>query len=360
MKRDFFLIAIFTLIAGLTLYLFYQVIVPFFVPIAWAAVLSIVFRPLYDRLLRRVRRPWLASVLMCALIVVLIIGPVTYLFVSLVGEATNAVETVNQLSADGKLKDLVNFDVPWAQEMRAQLEKYFDLSKINLEEIARDAVNTVSKVILNQTRWLITNGTKAVFYFFLMIFTLYYFFKDGERVVGKVRRLMPLSPSETEVTFSKLREVVMATMYGGVVVAFVQGALGGLMFWVFGLPSPVFWGAVMTFLSILPLVGAFIVYIPAGVILILTGSAAKGIAVLVIGTVVVSQIDNLLRPYLISGRSAMHPLLLFFAILGGIGLFGLLGVVMGPLIAALFLTILKVIEYKLHPETDPSGQFNGD
>jgi predicted PurR-regulated permease PerM len=185
-----------------------------------------------------------------------------------------------------------------------------------------------------------------------MIFTLYYFFKDGELLVNKVKRLMPLTPSQIKVTFRQLQDVILATMYGGVVVALVQGLIGGILFAIVGIPSAVFWGAIMAFLSVIPFVGAFIIYIPAGLILIIGGSYFKGLAVILIGSIVISQIDNVLRPFLISGRTSMHPLLLFFTILGGVYLFGLLGIVLGPLIAAVFVTLLKIFEFKLHPEAE--------
>jgi predicted PurR-regulated permease PerM len=137
-------------------------------------------------------------------------------------------------------------------------------------------------------------------------------------------------------------------MYGGVVVALLQGLLGGILFAIFGIASPVFWGAVMALLSIIPFVGAFIIYIPAGLILIFNGSYISGILVIAIGTVVVSQVDNIVRPLLVSGKTEMHPLLLFFSMLGGVALFGLLGVVLGPLIAAIFVTLLQILELKLH------------
>ncbi|HKK20690.1 MAG TPA: AI-2E family transporter, partial [candidate division Zixibacteria bacterium] len=143
------------------------------------------------------------------------------------------------------------------------------------------------------------------------------------------------------------------TMYGGVIVALIQGLVGGILFALVGIPSAVFWGAIMAFLSIIPILGAFLIYIPAGIILLIGGSYVKGIIVLAVGTLIISQLDNLIRPYLISGRTSMHPLMLFFTILGGVYLLGLLGVVVGPLIAAVFITLIKIFELKLHPETEP-------
>ena len=132
----------------------------------------------------------------------------------------------------------------------------------------------------------------------------------------------------------------------------IQGILGGILFFIVGIPSAIFWGAVMAFLSIIPFIGAFIVYIPAGIILIIGGHYVAGLIVITVGVLVISQIDNILRPYLISGKTHIHPLLLFFTIMGGIYLFGLLGIVLGPMIAAIFVTILTIFEFKLHPKDD--------
>ena len=189
---------------------------------------------------------------------------------------------------------------------------------------------------------------------FLMIFAMYYFFSDGERIVNKAKRLMPLTMEQTNIAFSQLRDVIQATMYGGVFIALFQGFLGGLLFWIVGISSPVFWGFIMAFLSFIPMVGAFLIYVPAGLILMLSGSVITGLVVIAFGTIVISQVDNLIRPYLISGRTSLHPMLLFFALLGGIAVWGFLGIVMGPIIAAAFMILLRVFEMRLHPEDEPA------
>jgi predicted PurR-regulated permease PerM len=355
MKREYVLISLFFLISAIFLYLFYRVIVPFFVPIAWAAVFAILFFPLFERILPKVRGRGIASLVMCTIIIIIIIGPLTYLFIALVNEATVAVTKVNEMSKSGELARILSFDLPWIDTMKSKLSEYYDLSKVNLEQLARESIDTISSVLVTQTSWFIANGTKAIFYFFLMAFTMYYFFKDGEQILRRIRRLMPLTSEQVDITFGQLRDIIAATMYGGVAVALIQGILGGILFFSVGIPSPVFWGAIMAFLSIIPVVGAFIVYVPAGVILIIGGSYVKGIVVLAVGAVVISQVDSVLRPLIIAGKASMHPLLLFFAIMGGIALFGLLGVVLGPMIAAIFLTLLKIFEFKLHPEAEAAG-----
>lgn len=353
MKREYLLIALFFLIVGAFFYLFYRIIIPFFAPITWAAVFVIIFFPLYEWVCKKVKSRGLASLLLCLFIVVLIIGPITYLFAALVDEAANAVSKVNAMYKSGQLDNILAIEVPGIDAIKEKLKPYYDLSQINLDQLIKDSIDKVTGVIFNQTSWLIANATKTFFYFFLMIFTMYYFFKDGEKIIRKIKRLMPIPAEQIELTFGQLRDVIQATMYGGVVVALIQGLLGGILFAIVGIPSAVFWGAIMAFLSIIPFLGAFIIYMPAGIILLLGGSYIKGLVVIAVGTIVISQSDNVLRPLLISGRTAMHPLMLFFAILGGIALFGLLGVVIGPLIAAVFVTLLKIFEFKLHPQPEP-------
>ncbi len=357
MKRETLTAILFLLIAALMFYMFYRIISPFFAPLCWAGVTAIIFFPLYERLRDRLRSPGVASLLMCVLVLALILGPISYLFLALVNEAADAVTKVNDLYRSGELDHMLSFNVPWFDTIREKLVPYYDLSQVNMQQIARDAIDGVSGVVLNQTSWLVANGTKAVFFFVLMIFTLYYFFKDGERLLRRAKRLVPLDTELVNTTFRHLRDVVQATMYGSGIVALFQGMLGGVLFAIFGIPSPVFWGAVMAFLSIIPFLGAFIIYIPAGLILILGGSYIKGALVIGIGTIVVSQIDNLIRPYLISGRTQMHPLLLFFSIMGGIALFGILGMVVGPMIAAGFETLIKILDYRLHPaKSEPCSE----
>ena len=348
MKREYLASVLLYFILAVFFYLFYRIIIPFFIPICWAAVFAIILFPIYERLQRRIESKSLCSLLMCLFVVVVIIGPIAYLFVALVNEAADAVTKVNEMFKSGRLQEIFSINLPWVEAAKERLSQYYDLSKVDLDQIAKDAMNHISRIIFDQTSWLIANGTKTVFYFILTIFTTYYFFKDGERIVARVKRLMPFPSVRVHDTFGQLRDVIQATMYGGVVVALVQGILGGILFALFGLSSPVFWGAIMAFLSVIPFLGAFVIYIPAGIILLLGGSIVKGLLVIAIGTIVISQIDNVIRPYLISGRTQMHPLMLFFSIMGGIALFGILGVVIGPLIAAVFVTLLRILQMHLH------------
>ncbi|HWR84259.1 MAG TPA: AI-2E family transporter [Candidatus Deferrimicrobium sp.] len=352
MKREHLLTALFVLIAAVFFYLFYKILIPFFAPITWAAVFVITFFPIFQRLKTKVKSGGLAAVLMCLAILVLILGPVGYLFVALVNEAADAVTRVNALYESGRLKELLAVNLPWVDAAKARLSQYYDLSKINIDQLFSDGIGRVSSLVFSQTSSLIANAAKAVFYFILMLFTMFYFFKDGQGIVDRLKRLMPLPPEQVHLIFGQLRDLVQATMYGGVVVALIQGILGGTLFAIVGIPSAVFWGAIMAFLSIIPVLGAFIIYIPAGIVLAAGGAYIKGIIVVVIGTVLISQVDNILRPVLVSGKTTMHPLMLFFSMLGGVAFFGLLGMVVGPLVAAVFMTLLRIFELRLQTQTE--------
>lgn len=347
MTREHILSVLFFLFTAACFYLFYQMSAAFFIPICWAAVFVITFYPMYQKILKKFKRKGLTSALMCLLIIILIVGPFAYIFAVLVNEAAIAVAKVNALHASGELDELLSIDVPWIRKLKQTLSQYIDVSRFDLKNMVKDLADNVSSFLFSQTGWLISNGTRLVFYFGLMTFTMYYFFKDGEELIKQIKILIPLPSSQVQRIYRHLRDIIYATMYGGVVVALLQGLLGGIMFAIFGISSPVFWGAVMALLSIIPFIGAFIIYIPAGMILIFTGSYVKGILVIAIGTLVVSQVDNVLRPLIVSGKTEMHPLLLFFSMLGGFAMFGLLGIVLGPLIAAVFVTLLKILELRL-------------
>jgi predicted PurR-regulated permease PerM len=179
---------------------------------------------------------------------------------------------------------------------------------------------------------------------------MYYFFKDGDRISAAVRNLLPLEDSEADQIMLRAREVIDASVYGVIAVAIIQGTLGGLAFWVLGLPSAIIWGVAMTFLSMIPMLGAFIVWVPAAIYLAMTGHWTKAVLLVIWGTLVIGMIDNFLRPKLVGSRTRLHELLIFFAVLGGLSVFGVLGVVLGPVVLAIALALRDVFQAAGHNE----------
>lgn len=347
MKESYFKTFLFLLIAGIVFFLFYRLIVPFFSPIAWAGILVIVFYPLYSLLQKQLRIPWLASLFSTILIFLIIIGPSLYIFASLADEATSLVQTINETQGEN-IKKYLSLDIPFVNVIEERLSGIEGFENIDFQAIAKDAISTVTRTIGSQATTVIANITKNIFYFALTIFAMFFFFRDGHLLINYIKRIVPLEKEKVDILFKHLHGVIEGTMYGGVLIAIIQGGLCGIVFAVFGISSPVLWGAVMTLLAILPIVGPFLVYIPAGIILLAGGSTFSGIAVIVFGSAI-SQVDNFIRPHLFHGKTEMHTLLLFFSIMGGIAMFGLLGIILGPLISAIFISIVKVFEMEIHP-----------
>ena len=348
MKKEHIRVILFVALAALAIYLFYRLLVPFLVPLCWGAIFAIVCYPLYRKLERWISSPSLRALIMTALVVLLIIGPIAYLSVTLVQEAITMIGRFTTWVDAGhlsRLDDLKN--TPVYRVIQERLSPYVDLSQLDLKIIIQNALKSISSVALGQASTILTNAGKVLFHFGLTVFLTFFFFRDGAALFDQIKAVIPLSSDKAELTIAHLRRVIESNIYGGLLVALIQGVLGGILFVIMGLPSPVFWGAFMAFLALLPLIGPFLIYIPSGLILFFSGSPVKGILLIAIGTIVVSQIDNFLRPILASRETGMHTMLLFLSIMGGAAMFGLLGIVLGPLIAAVFVTVFEILRLRL-------------
>jgi predicted PurR-regulated permease PerM len=348
MERKHFAWMFIIFVIILSFYLFYVVISPFLIPIVWAVILAFVFYPVYRRLNHRLRgRKSLSALVMTAFVVILIVFPSVYILSMLTHEAINAYAFFENGLKTGRFQSILELkDHPILQGLWNQLNQYIDLSEIDLNSLLLENVRRVSAFAINQTSKIIKGFSFIIINFCLFTISLYYVFKDGDQLLGKMREAIPLVPQDKDLLFARLEEMVYATMYGGILVALLQGFLGGLAFWFLGLSSPVFWGTVMAFLSFLPIVGPVLVWGPIVVYFFFQGSFLKGILLLVWGGAVVGLSDNFLRPMLISKRTKLHTMLLFFAVLGGIKSFGLLGLIVGPLVVTICITILDIYSEK--------------
>lgn len=348
LKKEHILLTILFGLVLLALFLFYRILAPFLVPLCWAAIFVVIFYPLYQKMEAYIKSPNLRSILFTVMVVILIIAPAVYLGIALAQEAIVIFDYSRDWIDQGKLDSLIDIkNSPFFLTVKDKLAPYVDLSQLDLKVIVEKSLQSISQTALSQTTRILTNAGIVIFDFSLMVFFMFYFFRDGEKLFNQIMDTVPADSYKSRKTLTHLKKVISSTMYGGVVVSLLQGFIGGILFLIMGLPSPIFWGAFMAFLAFIPIVGPSLIYIPAGLILIFTGSSIKGILLIVIGTIVVSQIDNFLRPLLVSGKTGMHTMLLFIAILGGIYVFGLLGIVLGPFIAAVFVTIFDVFRLRL-------------
>ncbi len=336
----FYLITMVALVLGLG-YLTFQIIRPFLAPIGWAVVLSIVFYPLYVFILRYVRWKSIASLITLVVIILVIIGPFSSITYLLVNEIQNipaslgggTIESVRGLFSHpgieyivNKIGSLLNIPITGA-ELNKSIAAY--ASQIGNELLGRIPVGlgNVASVAAN---------------FILMAFSIFFILRDGADFLERSSNYMPFSAAQKKRLVTQIRDIVVSTIYGGVIVAILQGIIGGVSYALLGLSSPVLWGLATAISSFIPLLGTFAVWGILSAYLFFTGAAGKGIILVIIGIFGISMVDNILKPVLIGARTRMHVLVIFFSVLGGINQFGLIGLIMGPLVVALFFSVIEI------------------
>jgi predicted PurR-regulated permease PerM len=336
----------------IALYLCWLMLKPFVAVIGWSVVLVIVFYPVHKRLARRIGKPALSALLSCLLVIILILVPLTLITLAILRELSGAL-----LSLQAASNYLMDPNSPGTGPVLRWLEQYVDIAQFRSEEYLLAQLRGMSGSIAGRTLGLLGGAVGVLIQMFFVIFTMYYLFKDGERIAAAVRDSLPLEPVQAESLMSRTREVIDASVYGVISVAVIQGTLGGLAFWVLGLRSAIVWGVAMTFLSMIPMLGAFLVWVPAAIYLAVTGHIPKAIMLTVWGTLVIGMIDNFLRPKLVGGRTRLHELLIFFSVLGGLQVFGVLGFVLGPVVLAVTLALIDVYRtVQKSEQTQPAPQ----
>jgi predicted PurR-regulated permease PerM len=332
LSRERALVLVLLAATAIALYLCYRLARPFLPALAWAVALAVVAHPLHRWLLRRLPRPNLAAGLTVALVALVIVGPTLFVTQQLVGEAAKGVAWLQSEGA--------------AEHWQAMLAGYPRLAGwlawLAAQVDVRGAAERTSTALTSGASAVVSGSVWAIAELLMTFLALFYFFRDRSPILQVVRSLVPLSQDEMEAVFARVAGTIHATIYGTVAVALVQGVLGGLMFWVLGLPVALLWGAVMAVLAIVPVLGAFVVWGPAALFLALQGSWGKALLLAGWGGLVVSLIDNLLYPILVGKRLRQHTLAVFIAIVGGLELFGSAGVVLGPVTLAITVALVEI------------------
>ena len=324
-------------VTAISLYLCWRMLQPFLDVILWATVLVILFHPVHRRLVQRIGRPWLAALISCLLVILIILVPVSLITLAVVNELSGALESV-QAGANYLLDPNSRITGP----VLNFLSRFVDVNQLRSEDFLVERIKGISGQLAGRTLGFIGGVVGAIIQTIFVIFTMFYFFRDGENISRTVRDSLPLDRDQADSIMTRTREVIDASVYGVITIAIIQGTLGGLAFWILGVRSAIIWAVVMTFLSMVPMLGAFIVWVPAAIYLALTGHWVKALMLTVWGTLVIGMIDNFLRPRLVGGRTRLHELLIFFSVLGGLNVFGVLGVVLGPVVLAITLSLIDV------------------
>lgn len=341
-ERTFFL----TLVLAVTV-AFFWLIRGFMQPIFWAVALGIVVYPLHARLERRLRgRESLAALLSVIGVVIVVILPLIGLGAAVAQEGAALYERLQNggLGVEG-IYSRVQQSVPQI----AGLIERAGVDPARLGEQVQSAAVTASRYIAERALSIGQGTLRGTLFFFLMLYLLFFFLRDGPRMLDALVRALPLGDDRERHLMERFAEVSRATIKGTLVVGIVQGAIGGIAFAVLGLSAPVLWGTLMALLSIIPAVGTALVWLPAAIYLIVSGQIFGGIALIVVGSLVIGSVDNVLRPILVGRDTRMPDYLILLATLGGLAAFGLAGIIIGPTIAAFFLSVWRMVEDEFNP-----------
>jgi predicted PurR-regulated permease PerM len=310
---------------------------PFYSAIFWSTVLAILFAPLYRRLLIAANyRRNIAALIAMLLILCIVIFPLSLITASLAQEGTGIYKRISS----GELDFGVYFQqiIDALPQWLVGLLERFDLTSLStLQRKLSAGVAQGSQAIAQQAVNIGQNTFDFVIGFMLMLYLLFFLLRDGSLLAARIKQALPLSTEHKQRLFGNFTTVIRATVKGNIVVAAVQGVLGGLMFWFLGIQGALLWGVLMALLSLLPAVGAGLVWAPAAIYFLLAGAVWKGVTLIVFGVLVIGLVDNILRPLLVGKDTRMPDYVVLISTLGGIALFGLNGFVIGPVIAALFI-----------------------
>lgn len=318
------------------------ILLPFFGTIMWAAIIAMLFAPVYRRLLPRLRQRRTAAALATLLVVLLIVVlPFALITAAFAREAA----TLYQQIQSGELNPVLYFSgvfdaLPdWITSM---LDRFGLIDFATLQQRLAAGLAQGSQFIATQALSIGQISFEFVASLFIALYLAFYLIRDGESVARTVRRAIPLAPEHKQELLVKFATVIRATVKGNLLVAAIQGTLGGIAFWFLGVGGALLWGVLMAFLSLLPAVGAALVWLPVALYFLVTGALFKAIALIAWGVLVIGLVDNLLRPVLVGKDTRMPDYVVMIATLGGMAVFGINGFVVGPAIAAMFIAVWHI------------------
>jgi predicted PurR-regulated permease PerM len=315
-------------------FLVYEILQPFLVALAWAAVLVVFCFPAYKRLANRWGSTAAAAASTAGVTLILIV-PTLLVMGAFVREGVDAARSLQMGMANGHYA--------WVNDLWTKIQHRFpQANAADLSTILQRYAEHAAGYLAEQLGTILRNTAVFLFHLGVAILAMFYLFRDGESLVLRLREVLPFEEEHRQHMLRESRDLIMASVTSSLAAAVAHGILGGLAFAVTGISSPIFWGVMMGFCSLVPVVGSAIIWLPASIGLLIGGHLGRGILLIVICGAIVSVVDNVVRPWLISGRAEMGGLVIFISVLGGIAVFGMLGVVLGPIIVATAASLLAL------------------
>ncbi len=328
----------------LLIYFVFRIYEPFLAALGWAAILVIFFYPMHHRLLRRFSANK-AAVFSTLVVTFLLIVPAILVTTLFIREAFSV--------SSGMEHTLLVKQAPMLAKIWAWLAQHVPGLDPNADvlEMLAQGVEKQAGFLAERLGTILRNIAAFIFDLFVMIFAMFYFFRDADQIIHGVRSILPFDAEHRETLMTQTRNLISASVTTSLILAAIQGAIGGVGFVLVKLPAPLFWGVAMAFFSLVPVVGSGLIFVPAALWLGVTGHWGLAILLLVICAGVSAIVDNVLRPLLLGGRTELSGLVIFISVVGGVGLFGMLGLVLGPVLVATAAGVLAV--YMERPENPP-------
>ncbi len=331
---------------------FAMLLQPFWAPVFWACAISVIFYPFQKRLLTRwPNRRNLVALLTLILCIVLVIIPVLFVATSFVSEGVGLFQKVQSGEINlAEYVDKIKHAFPGLQS----LAERFD---IDLDRVKQQAVQAFTGAGQFLAKRALAVGQNTFQFFLnlgLMLYLAFFLIRDGDNMIAMLIRALPLGDEREKLLFAKFAEVTRATIKGNLVVAITQGALGGLIFWILGIPGAMLWGVVMAVLSLIPAVGAGLIWLPVAVYLYAVGDMVEATVLLLYGVFIIGLVDNILRPVLVGRDTKLPDYVVLFSTLGGLAMFGITGFALGPLLAALFVAFWGIFIREFN-ESEPAA-----
>lgn len=317
---------------ALAIYLCFQMARPFLSALVWALTLAVVLAPVHRRLEAKLKRRNLAALVSVLAACLIVVVPLVFVGQRLVVEAVKGAGIVAAKVESGD----------WRRAIDTRPRLAFLADKIERETDLPGTVQTLATWLTNVAKSIVNGSVVQAIVFLLTFYLLFFFLRDRHAAIQSLRSLSPLSEVEMDRLLDRVGDTIYATVYGTLAVAAMQGLLGGLMFWWLGLPAPLLWGVVMALLAVVPVLGAFVIWVPAVLFLAMEGSWGKALILTVWGGMVVGTVDNLLRPVLVGKRLKLHTVLAFMSVVGGLIVFGPAGLILGPVALTITAALLEV------------------
>ena len=340
---------IFTLIFLVLILISFLIIKPFLTAVLTGVILSYIFYPCYSRIHKKISNKNVSALIASILVIVIITLPLFFVLNTISKEAYTTYLLSRQKLASGQFLALcepvdkpvckiINYFTDKANDPKTRY--YFDTT---IKNATAKITESISNILFTIPIFLLD--------MFIVLFVMFFIFRDGEILIDKIGRVLPLKSKYRKHVFKKLNDMAYAVIYGSIIIAIIQGILGGLGFLIFGLSSPLLWGIVMIFAALIPYMGSSIIWFPAALMLIINGYfnletnlIIKGILLILYGVFIIGTIDNVLKPKLIGEKGGLHPVLVLLGVVGGLKFIGFIGIIVGPIILAMLVTFIKIYE----------------